>query len=105
MTPDEYRIELLKDLKTCEVPAEARQWIAEAYLFLAQSRLTDRDRMEFWSSLDRDLDMLAQESIQFPDPPSAFMQFSVLTAAQVDVALHLRRLAHDERIQGTGSSS
>lgn len=73
MTLDEYRGTLIERLRACGDTAAARSLLADASLFLTNSRINRRTQDRFWETLEEELDALAKTPsflrIQEPQPP------------------------------------
>ena len=86
MTLEEFRIHLLRTLKDCRDPGDARVLLAGAYLLLSDSRICDHTQKAFWKALSNDLDVIAQESMLVLEKQSAADFSTVVTVAQAEIA-------------------
>ena len=92
MTLDEYRLQIVQQIRDCASPVRGVELVTEAHLILSQSQLTVRTLQMFWSQLRADLDVLTEELMHTPDSVARTVRGSILTAAQNAVTLHQNEL-------------
>lgn len=99
VTLEDYRIQIIEQLKAAHGTQRAHDLLAEVDMVLASARLSTAAQGEFWDSLHSDLDMLAEVSKEVLGKEAADALGEVVTAAQGEVLKYRRAL------QGDGASS
>lgn len=99
VTLEDYRIQIIEQLKAAHGTQRAHDLLAEVDMVLASARLSTAAQGEFWDSLHSDLDMLAEVSKEVLGKEAADALGEVVTAAQGAVLKYRRAL------QGDGASS
>ena len=92
MTLEEYRLQVLQQVRDCVGTAKAVELVTEVHLILSQSQLTARTLETFWSQLRADLDVLTEELMHTLEGADRTARGSILTAAQNAVMLHQNEL-------------
>lgn len=82
MTLEEYRVVILEKLRQCKDAKTARSLLADADLFLRNSRLTQLTQDKFWETLEDDLMIIADEAKQLQDPKASAALGAVVEAAR-----------------------
>jgi hypothetical protein len=85
MTLDEYRLQMLQRIRDCSFPDRARDLIAEARQFLAQSRLNEPTLRALWSNLRADLEVLSEDLIDVAERSGRSQRGAILAAAHVAI--------------------
>jgi hypothetical protein len=93
---EDYRIQIIEQLKAARGTARARDLLAEVDMVLASARLSPTAKEAFWDGLNSDLDILAEESKGVPGKEPAALLSAVIAAAQVAVLKYRRLLGSDE---------
>lgn len=91
MTLEEYRVLILEQLRQCKDAKTARNLLADADLFLRNSRLTQITQDRFWETLEDDLMIIADEAKK--------IQGSAALGAVVEAArarVHRFRARHED---------
>jgi len=96
VTLEDYRIQIIEQLKAARGTGRARDLVAEVDMVLASTRLSTAAREAFWDSLSSDLDILAEESKVLLQKEAAAVLGAVITAAQGAVLKCRRLLAKDK---------
>jgi len=97
VTLEDYRIQIIEQLRVAHGTARARDLLAEVNMVLASARLSTVAQAEFWESLNGDLDILAEESKGVLGKEAAAALGAVIAAAQGSVMRYQRLLESDER--------
>ncbi len=96
VTLEDYRIQVIEQLRVAHGTARARDLLAEVNMVLASARLSWAAQGEFWQSLNGDLDILAEESKGMLGKEAAALLGAVIAAAQGAVMKYQRLLESDE---------
>ena len=86
MTLDEYRETLTERLRACQDTAAARRLLADAHLFLTNSRINRLTEDRFWETLDEELDAVGEDAKFLKDPRAAAALGAVVAAARARIA-------------------
>jgi hypothetical protein len=97
VTLEDYRIQVIEQLRVARDTARARDFLAEVNMVLASAGLSTAAQGEFWESLNGDLDILAEESKGVLGKEAAAALGAVIAAAQGAVMKYQRLLESDER--------
>jgi hypothetical protein len=97
VTLEDYRIQVIEQLRAARGTARARDLLAEVNMVLASARLSTAAQGQFWESLNGDLDVLAEESKGVLGKEAAAALGAVIAAAQASVMRYQRLLESDER--------
>jgi hypothetical protein len=97
VTLEDYRIQVIEQLRVAHGTARARDLLAEVNIVLASAQLSTAAQGEFWESLNGDLDILAEESKGVLGKEAAAALGAVIAAAQGSVMRYQRLLESDER--------
>jgi len=79
---EDYRLQVIEQLKAASGAARVRDLLAEVDLVLASARLSSAAQKAFWESLDSDLDNLAEGSKGVLGKDAAAALSAVITAAR-----------------------
>ena len=90
MTLDEYRVTLIERLRACQDTATARSLLAEANLFLTNSRINKLTQDRFWETLEEELDAVGEDAKFLGDPKAAAVLGAVVAAARARIARYHR---------------
>lgn len=99
VTLEDYRIQIIEQLKAARGTERAHDLLAEVDMVLASARLSTAAQGAFWDSLHSDLDMLAEVSKEVLGKEAADALSEVVTAAQGAV------LKYRQLLQGDKASS
>ena len=99
VTLEDYRIQIIEQLKAAPGTDRAHDLLAEVDMVLASARLSTAAQGAFWDSLHSDLDMLAEVAKEVLGKEAAAALSEVVTAAQ-EAVLKYRQL-----LQGNKASS
>jgi hypothetical protein len=91
LTPDEYRAQVVQQLKACSEPARALELLADVETMLSATHISKALERAFWTGLSQDLDLLAQQATLL-DPGAAAALRAVITTARAVATRALRRL-------------
>jgi hypothetical protein len=91
MTLDEYRETLIARLRACQHTADARSLLAEASLFLTNSRINRMTQDRFWETLEEELDAVGEDAKFLGDPRAAAVLGAVVAAARARIARYRQR--------------
>lgn len=97
---DEYRETLIERLRTCQDTAAARSLLADANLFLTNSRINQLTKDRFWETLEEELDALGEDAKFVADRKAAAILGTVGAAARVRIARYHRRDVSDASATG-----
>jgi hypothetical protein len=86
MLLEEYRTKVIERLRACGDTTAARGILAEADLFLTNSRITVITRDKFWETLQEDLEVIREESKYITDRQAAATLGTVASAALARIA-------------------
>jgi hypothetical protein len=95
VTLEEYRLQVLEQLKASPGTAWARDVLARADMVLASARLTTATQDAFWETLNSDLHILAEESKQLLGREVATALTVIIDAAQDEVQKYRRLLENN----------
>jgi len=95
VTLEDYRIQVIEQLKAVRGAARAHELLAEVDLVLASSRLSPAAQGEFWESLRSDLDVLEELKAMLGKEAAAAIGV-VIAAARGAVIQYQRMLKSDE---------
>jgi len=95
-TLEDYRIQIIEQLKAVRGTARAHELLAEVDLVLASARLSSAAQGAFWESLNSDLDALSEELKGVLAKEAAAGLGAVIAAAQGAVLQYRRMLQSDE---------
>lgn len=96
VTLEDYRIQIIGQLKAAGGIGRARDLLAEVDMVLASARLSPAARGAFWESLNNDLDILAEEYKGMLGKEAAAALGTIIAAAQGAVGRYRRLLQSDE---------
>ena len=93
LTLDDYRAQVVQQLKMCAEHVRAAELLADVETMLAATQMSRPAQRTFWRDFSQDLDLLAQRAMLL-DPPAAATLRAVITAARA-VAVRALRLLQD----------
>jgi hypothetical protein len=96
MMLEKYRLQVMETLKACKDPVRARGFLAEVDLALMNGKINAQAQKVFWTALNNDLDVLAQQSTRLSERQAA-TALGVIVTAQAVISLYQLTLASDER--------
>ena len=96
VTLEDYRIQIIEQLKAARGTVRARDILADVDMVLATAGLSTAAQGAFWESLNSDLDILAEESKGLLGKEAAAALSAVIAAAQSTVWKYRRLLQSDE---------
>jgi hypothetical protein len=96
VTFEDYRIQIIEQLKAARDGARARDLIAQADMVLSSARLSASAQGEFWESLSSALDILAEDSKALLGKEAAAALSAVIAAAQGEIQKLRRPRESDE---------
>lgn len=88
---DDYGVQVFERLRSCIDPARACELLAEVDAALIATDVSDGARMEFWQSLNHELNVIAHR-LSRPSTRSVISVRSVIAVAQAAIAQYQRRL-------------
>lgn len=91
MTLDEYRGLLIERLGACRDTAAARSLLADASLFLTNSRINQLTQDRFWETLEEELEALGEDAKFLADPKAAAVLRAVVAAARARIMRYRMR--------------
>jgi hypothetical protein len=91
LTPDDYRAQVVAQLKACTDPAQAAALLGDVQTMLAATQASSSLQHMFWKGFSQDLDLLTQHAALL-DPGAAATLRAGITAARGMVARALRHL-------------
>lgn len=91
LTLDEYRAQVVMQLKACAEIARAAELLADVETMLAATQTSSSLQKAFWRDFSQDLDLLTQKATLL-DPDAAAKLRTVVTTARAAAARALRRL-------------
>jgi hypothetical protein len=97
---EDYRIQVIEQLKAASGAARVRDLLAEADMVLASARLSATAQRSFWESLDSDLVDLAEGSKGVLGKEAAAALSTVITAAR-GALIQYRRPLTDGKLTTT----
>ena len=100
VTFEDYRIQIIEQLKAARGTARTHDILAEVDMVLASAGLSTAAQGAFWESLNSDLDILAEEWSGVLGKEAAAALSAVIAAAQSAV-LRYRRLLESDETQST----
>jgi hypothetical protein len=92
MTLDEYRVQLVEQLKKLRDERAARLLIQEADSNLQNHSISDSGQLGFWQALDSDLETAKRDSQLLLERQAAAALSQVIAAAQAVIAQHQQRV-------------
>jgi hypothetical protein len=95
VTLEDYRIQIIAQLKAARGSARAHELLSEVDMVLASGRLSAAAQGAFWESLNCDLAILVEESKGVLGKEAAALS-AVIAAAQGAVLMYQRLLESDE---------
>lgn len=98
VTLEDYRIQIIEQLKAAHGTERAHDLLAEVDMVLASARLSSAAQGAFWDSLHSDLDVLAEVSKEVLGKEAAAALGEVVAAAQGAV-LKYRQLLQGNKAQ------
>lgn len=91
LTLDEYRAQVVMQLKACAETARAAELLSDVETMLAATQTSASLQSAFWRALSQDLDLLAQRATLL-DPGAAATLRVVISTARAAATHALRRL-------------
>jgi len=91
LTLDEYRAQVVQQLRACVDPAQALGLLADVEAMLAARRTSEALQRAFWTGFSQDLDLLAQHAALL-GPAAADALRAVITTARAVTARALRHV-------------
>ena len=83
---DEYRIQVIEQLKNCQSPKRAQDLLEEVDLMLKSSQLSESTQRKFWQTLGSDVEVITQDSLFLLEKNAAAALARVLVVAQETIA-------------------
>ncbi len=96
VTFEDYRLQIIQQLRAAGGIGRARDLLSEVDMVLASARLSRPAQRAFWESLNSDLDVLAEESKGVLGKEAAATLGAIIAAAQGAVWKYRRLLQSDE---------
>jgi hypothetical protein len=100
VTLEDYRIQIIEQLKAAPGTERAHDLLAEVDMVLASARLSTAAQGAFWDNLHSDLDVLAEVSKEVLGKEAAAALNEVVVAAQ-RVVLKYRQLLQGDKAPST----
>jgi len=91
LTLDDYRAQVVMQLKACAEPARAAELLSDVDTMLAATKTSQSLQKAFWRGFSQDLDLLAQRATLL-DPDAAATLRAVITTARAVATRALRCL-------------
>jgi hypothetical protein len=91
LTLDEYRAQVVMQLKACAEAARAAELLSDVETMLAATQTSPSLQSAFWRAFSQDLDLLAQRATLL-DPGAAATLRVVISTARAAATHALRRL-------------
>jgi hypothetical protein len=104
VTLEDYRIQIIEQLKAAHGTERARDLLAEVNLVLASAQLSTAAQRAFWDSLHSDLDVLAEVSKEVLGKEAATALGEVAAAAQGAVLKYRQLLQDDMQLDKAASA-
>jgi hypothetical protein len=86
LTLEEFRIQLLKQIRGCQDSLQAQELIVQAQLALKKSRLKQRTIQAFWLSMNKDLMVLEEGTVNVRVGDALAARTAVITAARAAIS-------------------
>lgn len=93
MTLDEYRIQLVEQIKQLRDEPATRRLINEANAALQDSKISSRAQEEFWQDLNGDLENARRKAETVLERQAAASLSQVIAAAQAAIAQHQAKIS------------
>jgi len=93
LTLDEYRAQVVMQLKACAEPTRATELLSDVETMLAATHTSPSLQRTFWRDISQDLDLLTQRATLL-DPAAAATLRAVITTAR-GVTLRALRVLQD----------
>jgi hypothetical protein len=92
MTLDEYRTQIIENLKARPEIVGARDLLAQTHLVLISSGISAQTQTRFWESLNDDLELLEKDSTLLEEHAANTLR-AVIAAVQTVIAQYQRLIA------------